>query len=210
MRKIISLVLTVAILLCCICFSGCNQEIPNPTPNDLIEALNNGGFKKSFYITSDFAKNIYDTNEKAYCVDVGGAEGDIYIDTDLGDPDQQILRSLTIRNYDGNKNQEDTIKILNIIMPLFDDNFDNCGEEIITNLEKLSKDKNNAEKLRITSDCYHYSFTYEYHGFTFFKHQDENYNDESISIYGMMELYMKRNNISTFEELYSRGEAGLL
>ena len=203
MKKVVSLLLVTVMLLCCTCFSGCSKkEIPNPTPNDLVDALEEGGFG-ALYIPDDWSEYLPSFEDKSRCIDLSNNYGDmdIYISTDV-QADQQIIRGLDIENYSGSEDQEDAIKILNIIMPLFDDDFNNGGEEIITNLEKLSEDKSNAQEFEVL-DSLSYYFSYEYHGFTFHKWTDENYNDEYITILGLLESYLKKNNM-THEEYYNQ------
>ncbi|WP_418816179.1 hypothetical protein [Pseudoruminococcus massiliensis] len=196
MKKTISLILSFILLISCFCLSGCQQKKLNPTPNDLVNSLKEGGYENAWYISKDMSETLPFCKDRGYCIEVYGTEKDIYISTML-EPDQQIARyGLEICNYSGSKNQEDAIKILNIIMPLFDDNFDNGGEEIINNLEELSKDKSNAREFKIADYPPSYLFSYEYHGFTFEKRTDENYNDESIQIYGTFEVYLERNNLT--------------
>ena len=195
MKKVISVVMCAVMLLCCACFAGCQQKKLNPTPNDLINALKAGGYEDSYYISYDMANAMSDI-ERSRAIEVVGTKGNIYIETKI-DPDEQISRGgLYIENYSESENKEDAIKILNIIMPLFDDNFDNAGEKIINNLEEISKDKSKAKKLKILDYPPSYYFTYEYNGFAFNKWTDENYKDESISIDGIFEVYLERNNIT--------------
>ena len=128
MKKVISVVMCVVMLLCCVCFAGCQQKKLNPTPNDLINALKAGGYEDSYYISDDMANAMSDI-DRSGSIEVVGTKGNIYIETMTG-IDKQIARGgMIIENYSGSENKEDAIKILNIIMPLFDDDFNNSGQE---------------------------------------------------------------------------------
>ena len=193
MKKVISVVMCAVMLLCCACFAGCQQKKLNPTPNDLINALKAGGYEDSYYISYDMANAMSDI-ERSRSIEVVGTKGNIYIETKI-DPDEQISRGgLYIENYSGSENKEDAIKILNIIMPLFDDDFNNSGEDIINHLEELSKDKNNARENYVL-DSSSYYFDYNYHNIDYSKRQDENYKDTSIVVY-TFQVYLERNNIT--------------
>ena len=193
MKKVISVVMCAVMLLCCACFAGCQQKKLNPTPNDLINALKAGGYEDSYYISYDMANAMSDI-ERSRSIEVVGTKGNIYIETKI-DPDEQISRGgLYIENYSGSENKEDAIKILNIIMPLFDDDFNNSGEDIINHLEELSKDKNNAREDSVLGSSY-YSFDYNYHNIDYSKCQDENYKDIYILI-NTFPVYLERNNIT--------------
>ena len=193
MKKVISLVMCAVMLLCCVCFAGCQQKKLNPTPNDLINALKAGGYEDSYYISYDMANAMSDI-ERSRSIEVVGTKGNIYIETKI-DPDEQISRGgLYIENYSGSENKEDAIKILNIIMPLFDDDFNNSGEDIINHLEELSKDKNNARENYVLGSSSYY-FDYNYHNIDYSKRQDENYKDTSIVVY-TFQVYLERNNIT--------------
>ena len=193
MKKVISVVMCAVMLLCCACFAGCQQKKLNPTPNDLINALKAGGYEDSYFISDDMANAMSDI-ERGGSIEVVGTKGNIYIETMTG-IDKQIARGgMIIKNYSGSENKEDAIKILNIIMPLFDDDFNNSGEDIINHLEELSKDKNNAREDSILGSSY-YSFDYNYHNIDYLKCQDENYKDIYILI-NTFPVYLERNNIT--------------
>ena len=193
MKKVISVVMCVVMLLCCACFAGCQQKKLNPTPNDLINALKAGGYEDSYFISDDMANAMSDI-ERGGSIEVVGTKGNIYIET-MTDIDKQIARGgMIIENYSGSENKEDAIKILNIIMPLFDDDFNNSGEDIINHLEELSKDKNNARENYVL-DSSSYYFDYNYHNIDYSKRQDENYKDTSIVVY-TFQVYLERNNIT--------------
>lgn len=193
MKKVISVVMCVVMLLCCACFAGCQQKKLNPTPNDLINALKAGGYEDSYFISDDMANAMSDI-ERGGSIEVVGTKGNIYIET-MTDIDKQIARGgMIIKNYSGSENKEDAIKILNIIMPLFDDDFNNSGEDIINHLEELSKDKNNARENYVLGSSSYY-FDYSYHNIDYSKRQDENYKDTSIRI-NTFPVYLERNNIT--------------
>ena len=193
MKKVISVVMCAVMLLCCACFAGCQQKKLNPTPNDLINALKAGGYEDSYFISDDMANAMSDI-ERGGSIEVVGTKGNIYIET-MTDIDKQIARGgMIIENYSGSENKEDAIKILNIIMPLFDDDFNNSGEDIINHLEELSKDKNNARENSVLGSSY-YSFNYNYHNIDYLKCQDENYKDIYILI-NTFPVYLERNNIT--------------
>ena len=193
MKKVISVVMCAVMLLCCACFAGCQQKKLNPTPNDLINALKAGGYEDSYYISDDMANAMSDI-DRSGSIEVVGTKGNIYIETMTG-IDKQIARGgMIIENYSGSENKEDAIKILNIIMPLFDDDFNNSGEDIINHLEELSKDKNNARENYVLGSSY-YNFNYNYHNIDYLKCQDENYKDIYILI-NTFPVYLERNNIT--------------
>ena len=193
MKKVISVVMCAVMLLCCACFAGCQQKKLNPTPNDLINALKAGGYEDSYFISDDMANAMSDI-ERGGSIEVVGTKGNIYIET-MTDIDKQIARGgMIIENYSGSENKEDAIKILNIIMPLFDDDFNNSGEDIINHLEELSKDKNNARENSVLGSSY-YSFNYNYHNIDYLKCQDENYKDIYILI-NTFPVYLEKNNIT--------------
>ena len=193
MKKVISLVMCAVMLLCCVCFAGCQQKKLNPTPNDLINALKAGGYEDSYFISDDMANAMSDI-DRSGSIEVVGTKGNIYIETMTG-IDKQIARGgMIIENYSGSENKEDAIKILNIIMPLFDDDFNNSGEDIINHLEELSKDKNNARENYVLGSSY-YNFNYNYHNIDYLKCQDENYKDIYILI-NTFPVYLERNNIT--------------
>ena len=193
MKKVISVVMCAVMLLCCACFAGCQQKKLNPTPNDLINALKAGGYEDSYFISDDMANAMSDI-ERGGSIEVVGTKGNIYIET-MTDIDKQIARGgMIIENYSGSENKEDAIKILNIIMPLFDDDFNNSGEDIINHLEELSKDKNNARENYVLGSSYYY-FDYSYHNIDYSKCQDENYKDIYILI-NTFPVYLERNNIT--------------
>lgn len=193
MKKVISVVMCAVMLLCCACFAGCQQKKLNPTPNDLINALKAGGYEDSYFISDDMANAMSDI-DRSGSIEVVGTKGNIYIETMTG-IDKQIARGgMIIENYSGSENKEDAIKILNIIMPLFDDDFNNSGEDIINHLEELSKDKNNARENYVLGSSY-YNFNYNYHNIDYLKCQDENYKDIYILI-NTFPVYLERNNIT--------------
>lgn len=199
MKRLISLVLTLSAALCCLCFSGCQQTKNNPTPNDLVNALKSGGYPDA-YINSTVKNYV-----QADYVEVVGSEGDIYICATRASKDAPIKDAVEICNYSSDKNQKDMIKILDIIMPLFDDEYNNNGETIINELETLSKDRSNLSKRQFLDYDPTYYSSYELNSFVYNKEMNENYEDECISINGkrIFEVYLQRNNI-TEEEYYQQ------
>ena len=197
MKKVISIVMCAVMLLCCSCFAGCGSSNSNITRQDLANALKNNGYEDT-YVADENKDHII-----GWYVEVAKTKNNIYLDCGRGSEKAPLSdNTIKIYNYLSAENQEDAIKILNIIMPLFDDDFDNAGEDIINHLEELSKDKSNAEKKQILDYSPSYYFSYEYHGLTFKKCTDENFSNEYISIEGTLEAWLEKNNI-TLEE-YSK------
>lgn len=187
MKKVVSLVLSLAFLMSCLCLSGCNnQQKQNPTANDLVEALKNGGYEEAY-----FDSNRIKQRSEHCTIEIPGIENDLYIWTVTSNGDTPIARDVDILNYDCDVNREDTIKILNIIMPLFDDDFDIDVEDILDYLEKsLSKNKSSG---RTVSDAY------EYHDICY------SLSDNGYIFIFVDEVYRKRNDL-TLEEYHNQSE----
>lgn len=174
---------------------GVSAAKEKPTPNDLVDALKQGGYPDTY-----ISRSVKNYVEADY-IEVVGSKGDIYIHTSRASKDKPIANTIEICNYSSDKNQKDAIKILDIIMPFFDDKYDNNGKTIIGKLETLSEDKNNLSKRQYLDYSPTYYSSYELNSFVYNKEMNENYEDECISIGGqkIFEVYLQRNNMTAEE-----------
>lgn len=135
MKRILKTVCIVLICVLCLCFvGGCKgstyKDSDDVTPNDVIQALKNAGFEKTYF--EDSKVYVGDTGIYLY----GGElfEGDIIYMTETTSyrlANNGYYSEIYIRGYSDIK---DTISIINAVMPLWDNSFDNYGEKAVSEL----------------------------------------------------------------------------
>lgn len=119
MKKFVKgLSLLLVCIMCVVCVSGCNNE-KSITPNDVIQALKDAGFNKTYF-----------EDGKVYIDDTGMYISDLRYDRKM-EISSPYPTYLYIRNY---SELEDVIPVLNAIIPLWDDSFDNYGAKVVAEL----------------------------------------------------------------------------
>lgn len=139
MKKIVkSVCVVLSCVLCLCCVGGCkgttHKDSDDVTPNDVMQALKNAGFEKTYF--EDSKVYVDDTGIYLY----GGElfEGDINYMTET--TSYKLVNSgyyseIFIRGY---SNIEDTVSIINAVVPLWDNSFDNYGEKAVSELSYQS------------------------------------------------------------------------
>lgn len=138
MKKFINvLCVLLALFICVGCLSGCNSNNDNKpekyslkyanndgiTPKDVVEALENAGFEGTYFDDS----KLYIGSTDMYITDMFEFET-----TEFSEPYKKIIH---IRNY---SKLEDVVPVLNAIIPLWDDSFDNYGEKVVVEINYSS------------------------------------------------------------------------
>lgn len=79
MKKVISLVLTAVILLCCVCFAGCNSEEEDSKSEIILEQLKNEGFSNAYIDESSNKKVFVDGDTYIYVLQPSDGKNSFYI-----------------------------------------------------------------------------------------------------------------------------------
>lgn len=108
MKKVISLVLTAVILLCCVCFAGCNSEEEDSKSEIILEQLKNEGFSNAYIDESSNKKVFVDSDTCIYISTPSGKNFFIICDLKKDSDIKGILNVFKIffdtdtSYYDGN------------------------------------------------------------------------------------------------------------
>lgn len=124
MKKTILLILSFVILLCCICFSGCNNQ-SNKSPSDQIkDEMIKAEEVKTALVEAGYSK----AHTSSICVYLDSTETDtIWVTNLYGD----FLPDLDFKNE-----RDDIPQILDAVMPLYDKEYtQGDGKKIINRLK---------------------------------------------------------------------------
>lgn len=187
MKKVIKfLCLAMVCVVCLSCVSGCNNQPELLTADEVAEALRDAGYSDA-HVTNDIGTEVlFSPNSSSHCEYISFAPLFILFD-ELDENKRYIYKSgfydysFALKYIDINK---DYSKILDVIMPFFDKEYENNGAEI---MNQLLMYKDNSKFVYVDDDSYvTESVVYERDEYTvsyrIFKFCSDGYNIE-IDIY---------------------------
>lgn len=129
MKKVISLVLTAIILLCCVCFAGCNSQ-----DKDIIRTFHDNGYKDAYINTdSEIVKDV-------------PAWSEIYLHQNNDNEDTYSVEAIWVNESNCNivirkiKQESDLIKILDITLNYYYSQND-YGQKIVDDVYNRFENK---------------------------------------------------------------------